>query len=199
MNASWYLSSPSDKRKTPWIFSYGSQWGATEKMLPVCVFWRIDMYVEGTLDLLELLILHPFLKPDDQQKEVANMAQKAIIRYFPVFEKVGGSEACEHGNSRLQNAPFLLRQSKSWALLGQPPRFWRPASCISTKPVYLGASPTLPESSMLSGKDTGSPVCAFSLLTYARCHPVQDTEEQKPPPSLLLSFHKHLCIRHPTW
>ncbi|EPY83045.1 glutathione S-transferase A4 [Camelus ferus] len=47
----------------------------------------IDMYVEGTLDLLELLIMHPFLKPDDQQKEVVNMAQKAIIRYFPVFEK----------------------------------------------------------------------------------------------------------------
>uniref|UniRef100_A0A8C9Q9A7 glutathione transferase n=1 Tax=Spermophilus dauricus TaxID=99837 RepID=A0A8C9Q9A7_SPEDA len=48
----------------------------------------IDMYVEGTLDLLELLIMHPFLKPEDQQKEVVNMAQKAIIRYFPVFEKV---------------------------------------------------------------------------------------------------------------
>nr|XP_045246976.1 glutathione S-transferase A4 isoform X2 [Macaca fascicularis] len=48
----------------------------------------IDMYVEGTLDLLELLIMHPFLKPDDQQKEVVNMAQKAIIRYFPVFEKI---------------------------------------------------------------------------------------------------------------
>jgi len=49
---------------------------------------RIDMYVEGTLDLLELIIMHPFLKPDDQQKEGVNMAQKAIIRYFPVFEKV---------------------------------------------------------------------------------------------------------------
>lgn len=51
------------------------------------------MYVEGTLDLLELIIMHPFLKPDDQQKEVVNMAQKAIIRYFPVFEKVGSREA----------------------------------------------------------------------------------------------------------
>lgn len=51
------------------------------------------MYVEGTLDLLELIIMHPFLKPDDQQKEVVSMAQKAILRYFPVFEKVGGREA----------------------------------------------------------------------------------------------------------
>ncbi|ELV11971.1 Serine/threonine-protein kinase ICK [Tupaia chinensis] len=48
----------------------------------------IDMYVEGLLDLLELIIIHPFLKPDDQQKELVTMAQKAIIRYFPVFEKV---------------------------------------------------------------------------------------------------------------
>ncbi|KAK1338305.1 hypothetical protein QTO34_001420 [Cnephaeus nilssonii] len=32
--------------------------------------------------------MHPFLKPDDQQKEVVSMAQKAILRYFPVFEKI---------------------------------------------------------------------------------------------------------------
>lgn len=63
------------------------------------------MYVEGTLDLLELIIMHPFLKPDDQQKEVVNMAQKAIIRYFPVFEKVGGREACVHGVTRPQGTP----------------------------------------------------------------------------------------------
>jgi hypothetical protein len=68
------------------------------------------MYVEGTLDLLELLIMHPFLKPDDQQKEVANMAQKATIRYFPVFEKVGGRDAYEHSTTRPQGVhrcPFL--------------------------------------------------------------------------------------------
>lgn len=62
------------------------------------------MYVEGTLDLLELIIMHPFLKPDDQQKEVVNMAQKAIIRYFPVFEKVGGREACKNNLSRPQGS-----------------------------------------------------------------------------------------------
>lgn len=55
------------------------------------------MYVEGTLDLLEMLIMHPFLKPEDQPKEVVHMAQKAIIRYFPVFEKVGGKEGQGHG------------------------------------------------------------------------------------------------------
>ncbi|XP_008591903.1 PREDICTED: glutathione S-transferase A4 isoform X2 [Galeopterus variegatus] len=57
----------------------------------------IDMYVEGTLDLLELIIMHPFLKPDDQQKEMVSMAQKAKIRYFPVFEKI----LRDHGQSFL--------------------------------------------------------------------------------------------------
>lgn len=40
------------------------------------------------LDLLGPIIVHPFPKPDDQQNDVVNMAQKSIIRYLPVFEKV---------------------------------------------------------------------------------------------------------------
>lgn len=82
------------------------------------------MYVEGTLDLLELLIMHPFLKPDDQQKEVVNMAQKAIIRYFPVFEKVGGRDAYVHRVTKPQRSchkhPFLSKHFKtepSWTNL----------------------------------------------------------------------------------
>ncbi|KAF6114015.1 glutathione S-transferase A4 [Pteronotus mesoamericanus] len=72
----------------------------------------IDMYVEGTLDLLELIIMHPFLKPDDQQKEVVSMAQKAILRYFPVFEKV----LREHGQrflvgNQLSLADVVLLQT----------------------------------------------------------------------------------------
>ncbi|KAM4835720.1 glutathione S-transferase A4 [Thomomys bottae] len=48
----------------------------------------IDMYVEGTLDLLEMIIMHPFLRPIDQKKGLVTMARKAITRYFPVFEEV---------------------------------------------------------------------------------------------------------------
>lgn len=48
----------------------------------------IDMHMEGTLDLLELIIIHPFLKPDDQQKQLVKMSWKAIIRYKSGFEKV---------------------------------------------------------------------------------------------------------------
>uniref|UniRef100_G1SK69 glutathione transferase n=1 Tax=Oryctolagus cuniculus TaxID=9986 RepID=G1SK69_RABIT len=72
----------------------------------------IDMYVEGTLDLLELLIMHPFLKPDDQQREVVNMAQKAIIRYFPVFEKIlrGHGQSFLVGN-QLSLADVILLQT----------------------------------------------------------------------------------------
>ena len=72
------------------------------------------MYVEGTLDLLELIIMHPFLKPDDQQKEVVSMAQKAILRYFPVFEKVGGREAygqAEPDHRELPPMPLFIHGS----------------------------------------------------------------------------------------
>ncbi|XP_006884955.1 PREDICTED: glutathione S-transferase A4-like [Elephantulus edwardii] len=48
----------------------------------------IDMYVEGTLDLLEMIIMHPFLKPDNKKKSIVSMTQKAVFRYFPVFEKI---------------------------------------------------------------------------------------------------------------
>ncbi|XP_012616359.1 glutathione S-transferase A4 isoform X3 [Microcebus murinus] len=73
---------------------------------------KIDMYVEGTLDLLELIIMHPFLKPDDQQREVVNMAQKAIIRYFPVFEKIlrGHGQTFLVGN-QLSLADIILLQT----------------------------------------------------------------------------------------
>lgn len=78
---------------------------------------RIDMYVEATLDLLELIIMHPFLKPDDQQKEVVNMAQKAIIRYFPVFEKVGGREAYKCRITSSKGAATNIRAGKCKARL----------------------------------------------------------------------------------
>ncbi|XP_045150820.1 glutathione S-transferase A4 isoform X2 [Echinops telfairi] len=48
----------------------------------------IDMYVEGMLDLLEMIVMHPFSKPEDQPKEVVSMTEKAVSRYFPVFEKI---------------------------------------------------------------------------------------------------------------
>ncbi|CAH2248682.1 glutathione S-transferase 3 [Pelobates cultripes] len=48
----------------------------------------IDMYVEGTTDLMELFMSHPFLLPEDKEKNIELIIEKAKKRYFPVYEKV---------------------------------------------------------------------------------------------------------------
>uniref|UniRef100_A0A8D0GIF2 glutathione transferase n=1 Tax=Sphenodon punctatus TaxID=8508 RepID=A0A8D0GIF2_SPHPU len=47
----------------------------------------IDMYVEGTMDLNELLMHYPFHKPEEKEKQLAVIVEKATTRYFPVYEK----------------------------------------------------------------------------------------------------------------
>uniref|UniRef100_A0A8C5MLB4 glutathione transferase n=1 Tax=Leptobrachium leishanense TaxID=445787 RepID=A0A8C5MLB4_9ANUR len=65
----------------------------------------IDMYVEGTSDLLDIILIHPFLTPDDKRKHIEIIEQKATNRYFPVYEKV----LRDHGQ------PFLVGNQFSWA------------------------------------------------------------------------------------
>ncbi|KAM7171764.1 uncharacterized protein RBU57_003026 [Macrochelys suwanniensis] len=48
----------------------------------------IDMYVEGTMDLNEMVMLYPFSSPEEKEKNFALMIQRATNRYFPVYEKV---------------------------------------------------------------------------------------------------------------
>ncbi|XP_065257127.1 glutathione S-transferase 3-like isoform X3 [Emys orbicularis] len=48
----------------------------------------IDMYVEGTMDLNEMIMLYPFSSPEEKEKNFALMIQRATNRYFPVYEKV---------------------------------------------------------------------------------------------------------------
>lgn len=48
----------------------------------------IDMYVEGTLDLMLLIMVYPFLPATEQEKQFNLFIQKATTRYFPVYEKV---------------------------------------------------------------------------------------------------------------
>ncbi|MEE6476627.1 hypothetical protein FKM82_011147 [Ascaphus truei] len=48
----------------------------------------IDMYVEGTTDLMEIIMSHPFLLPEEKQKHIDVITQKAKDRYFPVYENV---------------------------------------------------------------------------------------------------------------
>nr|APT37016.1 glutathione S-transferase alpha [Rutilus kutum] len=46
----------------------------------------IDMYSEGTRDLMELIMMSPFT-PENKQKSLSNIEQKAKERFPPVFEK----------------------------------------------------------------------------------------------------------------
>uniref|UniRef100_A0A8C9FVL4 glutathione transferase n=1 Tax=Pavo cristatus TaxID=9049 RepID=A0A8C9FVL4_PAVCR len=52
----------------------------------------IDMYVEGLADLFELIMHHEFKPPNEMEKDLANIMDKATNRYFPVFEKVRGKD-----------------------------------------------------------------------------------------------------------
>uniref|UniRef100_A0A8B9QI54 glutathione transferase n=1 Tax=Apteryx owenii TaxID=8824 RepID=A0A8B9QI54_APTOW len=48
----------------------------------------IDMYVEGVRDLMDLIRVHHKLSPQEQQKNLALIGEKAATRYFPVYEKI---------------------------------------------------------------------------------------------------------------
>uniref|UniRef100_A0A673GI85 glutathione transferase n=1 Tax=Sinocyclocheilus rhinocerous TaxID=307959 RepID=A0A673GI85_9TELE len=47
----------------------------------------IDMYSEGIGDLMDLFIMYPFTPPENKQKHLSNIEQKAKDRILPVFEK----------------------------------------------------------------------------------------------------------------
>ncbi|XP_051774118.1 glutathione S-transferase, alpha tandem duplicate 1 isoform X8 [Ctenopharyngodon idella] len=47
----------------------------------------IDMYAEGTSDLVDLIIMSVFAPPENKQKQLSNIEQKAKERFLPVFEK----------------------------------------------------------------------------------------------------------------
>ncbi|PIO30039.1 hypothetical protein AB205_0109450 [Aquarana catesbeiana] len=48
----------------------------------------IDMYTEGIADLMGLIISLFFMAEAEQQKQRDLVKQKALNRYFPVYEKV---------------------------------------------------------------------------------------------------------------
>ncbi|NXI61679.1 GSTA1 transferase, partial [Anseranas semipalmata] len=48
----------------------------------------IDMYVEGIIDLNELILSNIFQPADKKEEHFATVVDKATKRYFPVYEKV---------------------------------------------------------------------------------------------------------------
>ncbi|KAM4693886.1 glutathione S-transferase 3-like isoform 1-T5 [Discoglossus pictus] len=65
----------------------------------------IDMYVDGTADLMGLIISYPFLPEDGKPKQLSLIKDRATNRYFPVYEKV----LKDHGHD------YLLGNQFSWA------------------------------------------------------------------------------------
>ncbi|KAJ1150367.1 hypothetical protein NDU88_003161 [Pleurodeles waltl] len=65
----------------------------------------IDMYVDGTGDLMTLMIMSFFLPPDDKKKSLDFIIQRATSRYFPAYEKVLQTH-CKY---------FLVGDRLSWA------------------------------------------------------------------------------------
>ncbi|XP_052594453.1 glutathione S-transferase alpha-4-like [Peromyscus californicus insignis] len=66
---------------------------------------RIDMYTDGTLDLMIMIASAPFKPPEDKEENYALIVKRAKTCYFPVFEKI----LKDHGEA------FLVGNQLSWA------------------------------------------------------------------------------------
>ncbi|XP_018604891.1 glutathione S-transferase 3-like [Scleropages formosus] len=54
---------------------------------------KIDMYAEGTRDLMDMIKILPFVSPDEKTTKLELIQSKALERYFPVYEKaLSGSQ-----------------------------------------------------------------------------------------------------------
>ncbi|NXI92511.1 GSTA2 transferase, partial [Psophia crepitans] len=65
----------------------------------------IDMYVEGTTDLMGMIMRLPFEPADVREKNFALSLERAATRYFPVYEKA----LKDHGQD------YLVGNKLSWA------------------------------------------------------------------------------------
>ena len=65
----------------------------------------IDMYAEGTLDLMMMVALAAFKPPEEKEESLSLVVKKAKTRHFPVFEKI----LKDHGED------FLIGNRFSWA------------------------------------------------------------------------------------
>lgn len=66
---------------------------------------RIDMYADGTQDLMLMIAQAPFKPPQEKEESYAFIVKRAKTRYFPAFEKI----LKDHGEA------FLVGNQLSWA------------------------------------------------------------------------------------
>lgn len=58
---------------------------------------RIDMYIDGIMDLKMMIAWAAFDPPGEKEKNIDSIINKAKTRYFPVFEKVSHKDpGCFH-------------------------------------------------------------------------------------------------------
>ncbi|XP_007435222.1 glutathione S-transferase-like [Python bivittatus] len=65
----------------------------------------IDMYVEGTTDLMGMIMTLPFQPAENKEKQRALIIERITTRYFPAYEKI----LKDHGQN------FLVGNQFSWA------------------------------------------------------------------------------------
>ncbi|KAK9411308.1 glutathione S-transferase-like [Crotalus adamanteus] len=65
----------------------------------------IDMYVEGTTDLMLMVMMLPLQPAENKEKQSALIIERATTRYFPAYEKI----LKDHGQN------FLVGNKFSWA------------------------------------------------------------------------------------
>jgi len=59
------------------------------------------MYVEGTTDLMGMIMYLPFQPADTKEKNLALIIERAATRYFPVYEKVSDKSPVVHKDSKV--------------------------------------------------------------------------------------------------
>uniref|UniRef100_A0A0B8RXK0 Glutathione S-transferase n=1 Tax=Philothamnus irregularis TaxID=1899461 RepID=A0A0B8RXK0_9SAUR len=64
----------------------------------------IDMYVEGTTDLMGMIMMLPLQPAENKEKQRALIIERATTRYFPVYEKI----LKDHGQNFLVGNQFSL-------------------------------------------------------------------------------------------
>ncbi|XP_074166755.1 glutathione S-transferase-like [Sminthopsis crassicaudata] len=65
----------------------------------------IDMYVEGMRDLNDMIMFFPFSLPEEKQKNLSYILERATERFLPVYEKA----LKDHGKN------YLVGNQLSWA------------------------------------------------------------------------------------
>ncbi|KAF1512945.1 Glutathione S-transferase, partial [Eudyptes sclateri] len=91
---------------------------------------KIDMYVEGTTDLMGMIMYLPFQPADTKEKNLALIIERVTTRYFPVYEKA----LKDHGHD------YLVGNKLSWADIHLLEAILMAEEC---KPDILSAFPLL--------------------------------------------------------